>query len=380
MSIPQLIVLGNFLKQRPTGVQRYAIELTRALSARNPGRVTLLTPPGLEVPARLASVPAQPGSCWSALSRRLPGWAFLDAPLYLRLKGIGDGLVWNPSNIGAPHIPNQIITLHDLSVLEYPQYFSRSFRYKHQLAYAATLPLARCVMTVSHAMKAEIERRYPRLKGRVQVVYNGVSENFVAASPGAIQTVLQHRGIEQPYLLTVASVDPRKNSKLLVRAYVSGRIFEKTGVRLVLAGGRFASFREDPEFSSLLQKPGVMHLGYIADEELPALYSGCKAFVFPSLYEGFGIPVIEALACGAPVLCSDIPVFREIAGDAATYFPLGSLDGFVEALRRMATKSAGSHKASAISEKFSWGEAARIFEGVLHGLPPWPAKRQHATA
>ncbi len=371
MPIPKLIVLGNFLKQRPTGVQRYAIELTRVLAARNPGRVTLLAQPGVTIPSRLAEVPVHIGSCWPRLSRHLPGWAFLDAPLYLRLKGVGDTLVWNPSNIGAPHIPNQIITLHDLSFHHYPQFFSRVFRYKHQLSCALTLPWVRGLTTVSHTVKGEIEQKYPRLRGRINVVYNGVSEKFSPQSATHLAAVRLKYQLPDRFFLTVGSLDPRKNNKALIRAYVDSGLFAQTGIHLVLAGGKFSTFNEDPEFTELLQSPGIVHLGYVADEDLPSLYSSCHTFIFPSIYEGFGIPLIEALACGAPVICSDIPVFREIGKDLVTYFPINSPEALIASLRVAARRESHDDRVALLgATEFSWEQSAVAFESVLRGFRP----------
>jgi glycosyltransferase involved in cell wall biosynthesis len=368
MSLPKLIVLGNFLKQKPTGVQRYAVELTRALSARNPGRVTLLSQPGTPIPSRLSDVPTLVGSCWPSIARKLPGWAFLDAPTYLRFKGVGKTFVWNPSNIGSPHIPNQVITLHDLSFYRYPTFFTRSFRYKHRLSCALTLPRVTGVTTVSHTIRAEIEERYPYLKGRIGVVPNGVSECFLPTSIARSDAIRLKYNIPDSYFLTIGSVDPRKNSVALVRSYVNGRFFEQYGVGLVLVGGTFATFAEDPSLQRLLRSPGVQHLGYLPDEDLPALYSQCRAFVFPSIYEGFGIPLIEALACGANVICSDIPVFREIGGTNVTYFSLKNENTLTECLQKFLGPQKGSQNRDRTTDTYSWERSAEIFEIYLSRL------------
>jgi glycosyltransferase involved in cell wall biosynthesis len=371
MPIPKLIVLGNFLRQRPTGVQRYAIELTRALAARNPGLVTLLAPPGVPVPERLSDVPVVFGSCLGTLGRGFPGWAFLDAPAYLNARGVDGAVVWNPSNIGAPHIPNQVITLHDLSFYRYPWFFSRRFRYKHKAACAVTLPRVLGVTTVSQAVRTEIEARFPFLRGRVDVVYNGVSEHFVRRGRDAVAGLRLKHGLPERYFLAIGSLDPRKNISALIRAYVDGGVHARTGIGLVLAGGKFSSFSEDRGLASLLAQPGVRHLGYVPDDDLPALYSGCQAFVMPSVYEGFGIPIIEALACGAPVLCSDIPVFREVGGSRVRYFSPYAPDSLRDALSAACVLAPDpGNLGGAIAAAFSWDKSAERFEATLRRFQP----------
>jgi len=381
MPIPKLIVLGNFLTQQPTGVQRYAIELTRALSTRNPGSVALMAPPRVTIPERLLGVPLLYGSCLPGAIVRVPGWAFLDAPLELRLRGTKGALVWNPSNIGAPHVPNQILTLHDLSFYHYPDYFSWSFRAKHRAACAITLPRVRAVTTVSQSVRQEIESKFPFLRGRVGVVPNGVSDEFRPATSQAIMRVRQKHNLPDRFFFCLGSMDPRKNLKTLIAAFAQAGLFERSGTALVIGGGRFSSFAQDPDLSALLRRPGVRHLGYVEDGDLPALYSGCRAFVFPSVYEGFGIPLIEALACGASVVCSDIPVFREIGKNRVSYFSARSIEALALALLAAdATEPRPPVWAAETSEEYSWQEAASKFESILRGMVPSSPARELVRA
>ena len=371
MPIPKLIVLGNFLKQLPTGVQRYAVELTRALARRNPGLVTLFAPPGVPIPERLKDVLVARGSCLGPLGGRLPGWAFLDGPTYLRVRGVEGAIVWNPSNIGAPHVPNQVLTLHDLSFYRYPQFFSPMFRYKHRAACALTLPRVLGVTTVSNAVKAEIEDRFPGLRGRVDVIGNGVSERFRRTDRAAVNEVRARYGLPDRYFLALGSLDPRKNLKALIAAYSMGDSLASRGFGLVLAGGRFSSFSEDVGLAEMMRRPGIRHLGYVRDEDLPALYSGCHAFVMPSIYEGFGIPIIEALACGSQVICSDIAVFREVGKGRVTYFSLYSRDALNEALMSSAGRPIDMLAAGAsVADAYSWERSAEAFEVSLRRFVP----------
>lgn len=150
------------------------------------------------------------------------------------------------------------------------------------------------------------------------VVYPGIDAQFVRPPDEIIQSVLRRHGISRPYLLGLATWEPRKNLQALIEAF--GQL-KKNGVlphhTLVLAGGRGW---KDSKLADLVRKSSnVLPLGFVEDEDLPALYAGADLFIFPSLYEGYGMPVAEALACGSQVLASDIPELREAGGSTAHY-------------------------------------------------------------
>ena len=200
---------------------------------------------------------------------------------------------------------------------------------------------------------------------RVRVTYEGVGDRFRPAPESDIETVRRRYAIDGPYILTVGNLQPRKNIRRLLTAWaqlVEGRANE--GCVLVIAGGSHGR-REDIEavVTSLRLRDHVRLTGYVRDEDLPALYDGARVFVFPSLYEGFGLPVLEAMACGTAVACSNATSLPEVAGDAAAMFEsddtdaiagtLGSLitdDQLVEALRERGFKRA---------KQFTWKHCAR---------------------
>ena len=165
------------------------------------------------------------------------------------------------------------------------------------------------ILTVSEFSKSEILRFYPFLNGeKISVVYNAIDSRLFKHQTSDIR----HQTSE-PFVLCVSSIDPRKNFARLVEACQS-----LTGAKLYIVGNYNRVFSNQKELAT--DSDHIHFLGRVSDEELVRLYNQAECFVFPSLYEGFGLPPLEAMACGCPVLVSDIPVEREVCGDAALYF------------------------------------------------------------
>ncbi len=210
------------------------------------------------------------------------------------------------------------------------------------------------IIAVSHATADDIVSHYPGTTGKITVISEGVDEQLV-------QTPIQKPDVPQPYVLAVGNAYPHKNLAFLCEAFVRYR--EKSGedIRLVLAG------KEDYFYRKLADNPwfirGGNHILRVepeSDIELANLYRGAEALLFPSAAEGFGLPIIESLALGTPVLCSDIAVFREVAGHYATYIPVGECNAWVRALgetqyRKRIPGSVSEH----IKTTYSWKNTAR---------------------
>jgi glycosyltransferase involved in cell wall biosynthesis len=236
-------------------------------------------------------------------------WEQLYLPTQLRRR-----LLWSPGNTGPIGVTRQVLTVHDAASLDHPEWFERKFA----LWYAVLLPRLICkvrgVITVSHFSKERIVRLTGVEPERVHVIYNGVDHRFRPANPDAVKQVKTDFDLKGPYILFVGSLEPRKNLRILLEAWRLGA-FDGTNLALVGASGHmFASLGFDP------LPAGVRLLGCVEDKALPVLYSGAAGFVYPSIYEGFGLPPLEALACGCPVAVSDIPPHREVCGGAAMYF------------------------------------------------------------
>jgi glycosyltransferase involved in cell wall biosynthesis len=259
-----------------------------------------------------------------------------------------------------------VATVHDLIPLRFPAAVSGRFRLLFRLLIGRTIRAARRVITVSEFTRREILERYPDVAGRIAVVPNGVDPAFVAAGDAdADRRVRERHGLAGRYLLFVGVLEPRKNVPLLVDAFEILRHTrpEAADLQLALAGG--AGWRGETIAAQVRSRgldPAVRLLGYVPDAELPALYRGATLAVVPSQYEGFGLPAIEAMACGAPVLASDAAALPETVGDAGELFTPGNAGVLAQ---RMADLVAAPQRLAALRERglaraarFTWDRTA----------------------
>ncbi|MBV4412037.1 glycosyltransferase family 4 protein [Enterobacteriaceae bacterium YMB-R22] len=284
---------GFFLGQKITGVQRYAKELVENL-ANSGYQVTVLAPKKTVVTldSRVKVIKSKffSGLFWQQLI--LPVTLMVNKrPPLACLSGIGPVLY-----------TNKILAIHDASLYRYPHFFSRLYRWFYKLCYPLTLACSRGILTVSEFSKKEIKETITPKKN-IFVVNNTLSK---------IDTVKVNskKSETEKYILTVGSLDERKNLGRIISAFLGSSL--KTNIKLYIVGGSAASFT--PLQVEKGAEEYVRFMGYVSDEELSKLYQNALYFVYLSLYEGFGIPPLESLMFGCPVLLSDIPVFRELYG------------------------------------------------------------------
>jgi len=275
------------LGYRITGVQRYLLSLLPRL------------------PSELESI--RPSRALQGIKGHL--WEQLYLPTQLQSR-----LLWSPGNTGPIGVSRQVLTVHDVATLDHPEWFERKFA----LWYGALLPRlirkVRAIITVSHFSKERIVRLTGVAPERVNVILNGVDQRFRPADPNAVKQVRKDFNLRCPYILFVGSLEPRKNLRILLEAWRLGGFDGATLAVVGASGHLFPRFK----FDSIPE--GVRPLGSVEDAVLPVLYSGAAGFVYPSIYEGFGLPPLEAMACGCPVAVSDIPPHREVGGETAMYF------------------------------------------------------------
>lgn len=215
----------------------------------------------------------------------------------------------------------EIVTIHDVSFERHPEFFAASERLRLQFTVRRAVKTARKIITVSEFSKAEIVGLLGVPEQKVKVIYNGVGAEFEPARDcNEIDDCLKRYSVQKPYLLSVGNISLRKNQLTMVRAFAMWLNHNPhTEYRLVIAGKRHGPA---PDISAEAARVGLderrlMFLGYVPERDLPLLYAGADLLLSTSLYEGFGLPLVEAMRCGVPVIASRASCFPEIAGDAA---------------------------------------------------------------
>ncbi len=254
-----------------------------------------------------------------------------------------------------------VVSLHDVSPLIFPEFFGPGLvrRFKKKTAYIKSR--ADIVLVPSKASAADVAKFAGIEMDRIRVVPLGVDMSVFY--PGRVpRRVLEKAGISGPYFLFVGTLEPRKNLRALLN---TAEKLQGTDYSLVIAGMR--GWKSEDEFNALFFHPKVKMLGSVPEEMLVSLYRGAEAFFYPSFYEGFGLPILEAMACGVPVVVSDIPVFREVCGDAATYVDTDDIEGTVRALFK-AAENKNSGQCVERAKKFGWDEVVESVVGIYRDL------------
>lgn len=253
-----------------------------------------------------------------------------------------------------------LLTVHDLSFLRYPDHFvPKLVRYLSRVV-PESVARADRVLADSCATRADLVELLGTPPEKVEVLYSGVEARFQPEKePGEAERLRARYGLDRPYVLSVGTLQPRKNYVRLIRAFAR---LPASGVVLVIAGARGWLYEEVLEEAER-HRERVRVLGFVEEEDLPALYRGAALFVFPSLYEGFGLPVLEAMACGVPVVCSNASSLPEVAGDAALLVDPQDEEGLREAMERALGDEALRREMTARglvrAARFTWEQAAR---------------------
>lgn len=303
------------------------------------------------------------------------GWeqAVLPLELYRQRADLVHGLV-NVLPL-ATRVPG-VVTVHDLSFLRAPEKLPAAKRLYLARLCQASVRRARHVIAVSQQTADDVMRLFDVAAARISVIHNGVAEQFQPGDPATVAAFRHQRALPERFALYVGTLEPRKNLTQLLRAFASWRRVaqpEDRSLRLMLAGAKGWYFDEIFKLVDALELAGQVDFpGFLPAEELPDWYRAAEFFVYPSLLEGFGLPVLEAMACGTPVLCSRANSLLEVAGDSALTFPIGQDDALVAGIQAMVTQPALRtelrRRGLSRAQCFTWQRAAAatldVYESV----------------
>lgn len=346
-----IYVNARFLCRNITGVDRFAIEICRQLVQRWPGEFCLVAPKNIlhnDIAAELG-VKIIGHSCGYF-------WEQFILPFFLKRQGCP--LLLNLCSIAPVLYRNNILTLHDITWVRFPDTFSWRFRAFYNICVPILCRRARHIFTVSEFSRSEISSLYSVNKDRISVLYNAVNEDFSPGNP------LNDEG---KYFLAVSSAKANKNFEAIIKAFQIYDSHKSDSNLLIIGDPRSDVFRKIN--LNLDETPRIKCLGRVSDSSLIDYYRGAEAFIFPSRYEGFGLPALEAQACGAPVVASNTSSLPEILGQSAV---LCNPDNPEEIASAMISISGNKTlRESLISKglenvkRFSWAASAEKCMGVL---------------
>lgn len=345
---------GRFLTQRVTGVQRYAFEMVKVLdqicsTTVNNEKYILLTPSNTEHNLHLKSIEVkQVGHLHGHL------WEQIELPFYTR-----DGFLINFCNCAPILKKNQTVTIHDAAVFACPDGFSFLFRLWYRIMFFCLSSRLQMFFTVSEFSKKELHSYLRIPLDNIYITYNGLEHIKRDIREDDFQRLrLKSRG----YILAVGSINPNKNFSLILK--IAEHMPELHFV--IAGGGNKAVFQEQ----KLNVPDNVIFLGYVTDEELFALYAHATCFLFPSFYEGFGIPPLEAMMYACPVIVSNCASMPEVCGDAALYCAPYSLEEWVQAIRQLLKgdddlRDALVKSANVVITRYSWEISAKKMMKII---------------
>ena len=283
--------------------------------------------------------------------------------LDLRLRGAGCDLYHEPNNIPLPSDLPTVVTVHDLSALLHPEWHPAHRAAEYQARFHKGVAQARRFLAVSEFTRQELIHTLGLRPDRVTRTYNGVRPGLGPMPAAEVRATLRRLGLPPRYLLYLGTIEPRKNVMTLLRAYVKlpGEVRERCP--LLLVGGWGWNSADVAAFlDAEARHRGVIYTGYLPEEHVAAVMNGARALVYPSLYEGFGLPPVEMLACGGAVLCSTAGALVETVGVRAHLIEPLDEDGWRTALHRAAVDDdwLGELRRGAVeaARPFTWDRCA----------------------
>lgn len=347
-----IYINARFLTQPMTGVQRFSVELCKEL-AKLRSDLVFLVPSKLDI---LDQSLLEKINIVEVKGGRGHFWEQFILPKYL--KKLGNPLLLNLGNTAPVFYNNKIFTHHDITYIRFPESYSLRFRLIYQLIASLNFKNSLSFITVSEFSKEDISDFYNVEMKDIHVLYNGVNSSF-KENKSLISIS------EKPFALAVSSPSYHKNFSALIEAF--NKI--DNPIELKIIGSSTSIFKNSKNYEA---NPRINFLGRISDDELIELYQKAEFFVFPSLYEGFGIPPLEAQACGCPVISSNAASLPEVLQDSAYYFNPKDVNSIRDAILKVlgdyslrnTLKNSGLNNV----KRFSWHSSALKLDLLLNDL------------
>jgi len=282
---------------------------------------------------------------------------------------VGRRLLWSPANTGPLAATRQVLTVHDVAPLDHPEWFGSRFAAWYGWMTPILARRAVRVITVSEFSKQRLMAAAGIEASRIEVIPNGVDARFHPCEDDAIRGMRNRLRLPtEQYILSLGSIEPRKNLSALLLAWAACLVHIPDNIWLVIAGS--AGGQHIFSSSTLGDiPPRVYATGFIPDEELPALYSGALAFAYPSIYEGFGLPALEAMAAGKPIIAANTTALPELAGDAGMLVDVSDPQAIAKAIitvvQEKNLRAELGSRALRRSQLFTWERAAKSTLRVL---------------
>lgn len=348
-----IVVNARFLTQHITGVQRFAIEISLRLKDLLKDEVVFVAPKDilLEDYAKLLNV-QRIGKLHGHL------WEQIELPLYL--KRHGSPLLVCLCNTAPLYYRNKVVTLHDVAFYVFPKMFSKSFLTVYRFMIPRILKSARHVITVSEFSKQEIIKFCGTNVNKISVIYNAVSGDF--------RYIKDDELAKHKYFLAVSSLNYRKNFPAVLDAFKKFEEHNDDGSLYIIGDMSNSSFAA-LDIDIYKSDPRIKFLGRVSDKDLVRYYSNAVAFIYPSLYEGFGIPPLEAQQCNCPVISSNATSLPEVLGDSALFNSPNDIDGFTSRMQRIFNeenlREQLIQKGLENIKRFSWDKSTRELINII---------------
>jgi glycosyltransferase involved in cell wall biosynthesis len=352
-----VFINGRFLTQPVTGVQRYAREIVSRLVLLDPGRFVVLTPKMkiTDIPeilqARVVQIGCFQGHLWEQCELGPYVWWH-------------QGILYSPTMSNPILISDQWLTVHDLFVLQHPEWVGKYFHWFYRWLLPILVRQSKGVLTVSEYSRLELLRHFRIPQEIVHVVFNGVDVRFRPVSNEDANSIRVKYALPAKFFFVLGSLEPRKNIVRLIEAW---RALPSENRWPLLIAGKLGANQVFGQFdiASLIRKDDhILLLGYVPDDDLPALYSLTSVFVYVSLLEGFGLPPLEAAACGTKVLTSNNSGMSEVMQGIATLVDPYDVQSITNGLQHaMQLEFIGNEARRALQKRYDWDQSAmKLFE------------------